>query len=156
MDRRSFLKLSAGIAAAANIGLPSSLNAENTDSSLPKCSLCGKPIYAGQEVDQQNGRHLSCLRDAHPLHVCFADGSIHRLVRVKGKPQPGELLYWDMSSGEKNTVCTIQYRDPDSSDKGWRSLAGVNEGQVNDTGWAWIQIKGPSRYPISVESGVIL
>jgi hypothetical protein len=91
MDRRDFFKLAAGFTTAA--------------------AVVGIPKIAAPIQEDINTRY--------PLHVCFADGSIHRLVRVKGTPQPGELLYWDMSSGRKDTVCAISFRD--LNDKGWRS-----------------------------------
>ena len=133
MNRRQFLGLVAGISAARV--LPSYMLAAPATS---KCSICGEPIWAGEEVIKQGGPHVGCARDVHP-HYWWGPNGIYMLARIQGNLKPGDLVYWDRSTNKKGVVQSIDFKDEKA--KGWLCMAGSFESRINETGWGWIRVK---------------
>ena len=125
MDRRHFLQLAAGIAVAAVA--PEVIAAKNN------CSICEKPIYAGEQVYKQGGPHSKCMNDKFPLFM-NKEGRLYRLVNLKGNARPGDLLYW---TDLPNTCTADSIHGPGFM----HPIAGMLYGTVNDTGVAWLQVR---------------
>lgn len=126
MDRRHFLQIAAGIAAAA-------IAPEVVKAKQESCSICEKPIYAGEQVYKQGGPHSKCVNDRFPLFMSH-NGHIFRLVNLKGNAKPGDLLYW---TDLPNTCTAASLHGPGFI----KPMAGFLYGTVNDTGLAWMQVR---------------